>query len=65
MNTSKTEYMCFNQEVAISILKVGSLKLVDKFMYLTIRVSSIESDVSIYLANAWTVIDHIEVWSIR
>ena len=54
MNANKTEYMCFKREKAISILSDGSLKLVDKFMYLCSNVSSTEKDVSIRLPKAWT-----------
>ena len=43
MNADKTEYMCFNQKVDISILNGGSLRLVDKFTYLGSRVSSTEN----------------------
>ena len=40
VNADKTEYVCFNQEGAISILNGSSLTLVDKFMYLRSNVSS-------------------------
>ena len=35
VNADKTEYMCFNQKGDISTLHGSSLKLVDKFMYLS------------------------------
>ena len=57
VNADKTEYMCFNQEGDISILNSGSLKLVDKFMYLGSSFSSIESDVNTHLAKVWTAIN--------
>ena len=40
VNAEKTEYMCFNQRGSISTLKVGPLKLVDKFTDLGSSVSS-------------------------
>ena len=55
VNIKNMEYMCFNQEGAISIQNGGPLKLVDKFMYLRSSVSSTESDVSMCLAKTWTV----------
>ena len=59
VNEDKTEYMCFNQEGDISTLNGGSLKLVDKFMYLSSSISSAESDINIWLAQAWTTIDRL------
>ena len=61
MNSDKTEYMCFNQEGDISTLKSGSLKLVDKFTYLCISVSSTESDINMRQAKAWTAIDRLSI----
>ena len=55
--TDKTEYMCFDQRGNISILKGGSLKLVDKFTYLGSSFSSTEKDINMRLAKAWTAID--------
>ena len=54
VNADKTEYMCFNQRDNISILNGSSGKLVDKFNYLGIRVSSTETDINKRLAKAWT-----------
>ena len=59
VNADKTEYMWFNQEGDISSLKVGSLKLMDKFTYLGRRVSFTKSDINICLAKAWTAIDRL------
>ena len=56
----KTEYMCFNQRGDISTLNSSSLKLLDKFTYLRISVSSIETDINTRLAKACTVIG--QVW---
>ena len=61
MNTNKTDYMCCKQEGAISTLSGRSLKLVDKFTYLSGIISSTESEVNIYLAKAWTAIDRLSV----
>ena len=47
VNADKTEYMCFNQRVGISILKCGPLQLVDKFTYLGSNVSSTEGDINV------------------
>ena len=49
VNAHQTEYMCFNQ-----ILNGSSLKLVDKFAYLGSSVSSTETDIDTRLAKAWT-----------
>ena len=51
----------FNQEGAISTLKGGLLKLVDKFMYFGSSVSSSESDVNMRLAKAWTAINRLSI----
>ena len=61
VNTDKTKYMCFNQKSDISTLNGGPLKLVDKFTYLGSRVSSIETDINMWLAKAWTAIDMLSV----
>ena len=57
----KTEYMCFDQRGDISTLKGSSLKLVDKFTYLGSSVSSTQTDINTWLANAWTPIDRLSV----
>ena len=46
VNTDKTEYIRFNERGDISTLKDGPLKLVDKFTYLEICVSSTETDIN-------------------
>ena len=48
--------MCFNQKDAIS-----KLKLVDKFTYLGSSVSSTDSDINMWLANAWTAMKRLSV----
>ena len=48
----------FNQKVDISILIGGSLKLVDKFIYLGSSISSTENDCK-QLVKAWTTIDRL------
>ena len=53
MNADKTEYMCFNQEGAISTLNGSSLKLVDKFIQLGTCVLSTESDINMCQAKSY------------
>ena len=57
VNADKTGYMYFKQEGTISTLNSGPLKLGDKFTYLSSRVSSTESVVSMRLVKVWTTID--------
>ena len=61
VNAHKTEYMCFNQAVDISILDRTSLKLVDKCTYLGSCVSSTEKDIDTRLTKTWTAIDNLSV----
>ena len=61
VNKDKTEYVCFNQRGDISTLNVGPLKQVDKFTYLKSSVSSIEKDINMWLAKAWTGINRLSV----
>ena len=56
VNADNTEYMCFNQSG-----KGWALKLVDKFTYLRISVSSTENDINKHLAKAWTAINRLSV----
>ena len=65
VNTEKTKYICFNQEGDIFTRNGVSLKLVDKFTYLGSSFLSTENFIDMYLAKAWTGIDHMEVWPIR
>ena len=66
VNTHKTEYMCFNQTRNISTLNGSSLKLVDKFTYLGSSVLSTETDITTWLAKAWTAIDRLSViWKLE
>ena len=51
VNADKTVYMCFKQRDSISTLKVGPLKLVDKFTYLGSSFSSTENDINTRLAK--------------
>ena len=53
--------MYFNQRGDISTLKVGPLKLVDKFTYLGSCVSSTENDINTWPAKAWRSIDRLSV----
>ena len=57
VNAHKTEYMCYNQTGNITTLDGTSLRLVDKFTYLGISVSSTENDIDTRLTKAWTAID--------
>ena len=54
-NVHKTECMCFNQTGDISTLNGSAPKLVDKFTYLWISVSSTKTDVDTRLAKARAV----------
>ena len=59
----KTEYMYFNQRGDISTLNGSSLKLADKFTYLTSSFSSTKTYISTWLTKPWTAIEfcHMEV----
>ena len=59
INASKTKFICFKQEGAISILCGRLLKFVDKFTYLGNNISSTDSDVSVCLVKAWNAIDRL------
>ena len=61
VNADKTEYMRFNQRGDTSTLNDSSLKLVDKFTYQEISVTSTETDINMQLANAWTANDRLLV----
>ena len=49
----------FNQDGAISSLSGKPLKFVNQFKYFGSSISSIENDVNVCIAKAWTVIDWI------
>ena len=51
VNIDKIENMCFNQEIDISTKNGGSLKLVYKFAYFVIRISSTEGDINMSLGK--------------
>ena len=53
--------LCFNQKGHISTLNGGSLKLVDKFIYLRSSVSSTENDINMQLTKAFTAIDRLSI----
>ncbi len=61
VNAHKTEYMCYNQTGDITTLDGTALKLVDKFTYLGITVSSTEKDVDTSLKKAWTAINRLTI----
>ena len=58
LNADKTKYMCFNKKGDFT-LNGGSLKRVDKFIYLGSNVSSTENDTNERLAKAWKAIDRL------
>ena len=51
-----TEFMCFKEGGIISTLSCKPLKLIDQFTYLGSNISSIESDVYIWLGKEWNTI---------
>ena len=53
--------MCFNQTGDISPLKIGPLKLVDKFTYQGSSVSLTEKDINTRLAKACTTFNKLSV----
>ena len=61
VNADKMEYMCFNQKGDIFTLNGGSLKLMDKFMYLRSSISSTENDINMRMNCYWQVFTHMEV----
>ena len=46
-NADKTDYMCFNNKKDIPTLNDGTLKLVNKFIYLRSSISSTENDINV------------------
>ena len=61
MNADKMKYMGFNQEGDISMVKGGSPKLVDKFLYLGSNVSLTENDINMLQAKALSAIDILSI----
>ena len=59
-NADKMEYICFDQKGDISTLNGGSLKLVDKLIYLGSCIST-ENDINMQLAKIWTAIDRLSI----
>ena len=53
--------MCFKQVGVISTLNGQLLKLVEQFSYFSSNISSTESDVSIHVGKAWTIIDTLSI----
>ena len=51
MDLDKTEFMCFNQDGAISSSNEKPLKSTDQFIYLGSNISSTESDVNIHVSK--------------
>ena len=61
LNAHKTGYISFNLTGDIFTLNGSSLKLVDKFTYQGISVSSTEIDIDTRLLKAWTANDSVSV----
>ena len=61
LTSDKIEYMCFNQKGDVSTQNGGSLKLVNKFIYIWSSISSTENDINMQLVNAWTAIDILSI----
>ena len=61
VKADKTEYLWFNQKGDIPTLNGSCLKLMDKFTYQGISVSSTENDINPRLAKAWTAIESLSV----
>ena len=53
--------MCFKEKRVIFISNGRPLKLVDKFAYLSSKISSTESNINIRQAKAWTAIDRLSI----
>ena len=56
VNAHKMEYMCYNQT-----LDGTPLKLVDKFTYLGSSIESTEKDIDTRLTKAWTAINRLSI----
>ena len=54
-------YMSRNERGTISSLNGQPLKLVDYFIYLGSNISSMESDINIYIGKAGTAIDRLSI----
>ena len=59
VNADKTEYTWFEQRSDISTLNGSPLKLVNKFTNQGSNVSSIEKNINMWLAKAWTANDSL------
>ena len=57
LNSNKIDFMCFNQNSAISSLNSKSLKLIDQFINLGNYILSAESDVNIHIEKTWNATD--------
>ena len=58
----KTEFMCFNQDAAISSLNGELLKLVERFIYFGCNISSTESNINICMNCYWQINNLIELF---
>ena len=61
VKADRMEYTCFNQKGDIFILNGGSLKSVNKFMYLINSISSIENDINMHQTKVWTATDKLSI----
>ena len=63
LNSNKAEFMCFNQDGAISSLNGKPPKFVDQFLYIGRNISSMESDVTTCLSKVWATINRLTtIW---
>ena len=60
-NLDKTEYTYFNEKGDTFTLNDGSVKLVDKFMYLGSSISSTINVINMHLKKAWIVINRLSI----
>ena len=61
MKSNKTKYMCFNLNVAFSLLNGKPLKLVNYLIYLGINVTSTEINDSICIGKVYTAIYKLSI----
>ena len=61
VNVNKTEHTCFKRDGAIPSHSGRPLKSVDKFTHLGSNISSIESNVNMYLAKVWTSVNRLSI----
>ena len=52
VNSDKTEFVCFNQDNAISFSNDRPLKLISLFIYISSKITSTKSDINIKIGKA-------------